>query len=507
MTETQSIKSIKIDATEYAEFIKENRLIINKYLNNVLWFCVFTGPAIAVGIWFGVFNSVTYRTCFIISVSMILVALAHRFIIDRFPYSQNAGFIAFFVMELLLIRMAYSHIHIHITWFFVPLLSILFCEKRVFILASLTNFISMTISTYLISPYNASINSYYDTPHSFFVNAMMGYAIESFIMFDAGMALIMVLQGHFANLITKNSETREASERLKSQMDILYSMAEVYDNVNLIDFKSMTEMSLRERHRTKPIELGDHAHSFMNHKIKREVAPEQFEDFQAFTNLKTLKDRLKNKHFLFAEFINVNKGWFRAQYIKVEADETGLPTMVVYTVQNINMHKRREEDLIRISHTDELTQLFNRRSLDDDLSIYKDNPIEDDFVIASVDINRLKYVNDTYGHAAGDELICAAADCLAASVGSQGKVYRTGGDEFTAIIHTTDIPSIEKRIHYLCSNWKGSYTDDLALSKGYASHKDYPDATIDQLKKIADDLMYDSKNAYYKEHGFERRHI
>jgi len=507
MTETRSIKSIKIDATEYAEFIKENRLIINKYLNNVLWFCVFTGPAIALGIWFGVFNSVTYRTCFIISVNMILVSLAHRLIIDKIPYSQNAGFIAFFVMELLLIRMAYSHIHIHITWFLVPLLSILFCEKRVFIIASLTNFISMTISTYLISPYNASINSYYDTPHSFFVNAMMGYAIESFIMFDAGMALIMVLQGHFANLITKNSETREASERLKSQMDILYSMAEVYDNVNLIDFKSMTEMSLREKNRTKPIELGDHAHSFMNHRIKREVAPDQFDEFQAFTNLKTLRARLKDKHFLFAEFINVNKGWFRAQYIKVEADETGLPTMVVYTIQNINMHKRREEDLIRISHTDELTQLFNRRSLDDDLANYKDNPIEDDFVIASVDINRLKYVNDTYGHQAGDEIICAAADCLAASVGSQGKVYRTGGDEFTAVIHSTDISSIEKRIRYLCSNWKGSYTDDLALSTGYASHKDYPDATIDQLKKIADDLMYDNKNAYYKEHGFERRHI
>ena len=109
--------------------------------------------------------------------------------------------ISFIHKEIKLLSNSNSHIHIHITWFLVPLLSILFCEKRVFIIASLPNFISMTISTYLISPYNASINSYYDTPHVFFVNAMMGYAIESFIMFDAGMALILVLQGHFANLI------------------------------------------------------------------------------------------------------------------------------------------------------------------------------------------------------------------------------------------------------------------------------------------------------------------
>jgi len=42
--------NIVVDATDYDEFMKENRRIINRYINTVLWFCIFTGPAIAVGI-------------------------------------------------------------------------------------------------------------------------------------------------------------------------------------------------------------------------------------------------------------------------------------------------------------------------------------------------------------------------------------------------------------------------------------------------------------------------
>lgn len=53
-------------------------------------------------------------------------------------------------------------------------------------------------------------------------------------------------------------------------------------------------------------------------------------------------------------------------------------------------------------------------------------------------MNGLKTVNDTKGHAAGDELIKGAADCLALSVGNKGKVYRTGGDEFMAVVHSDD---------------------------------------------------------------------
>ena len=51
-----------------------------------------------------------------------------------------------------------------------------------------------------------------------------------------------------------------------------------------------------------------------------------------------------------------------------------------------------------------------------------------------MDVNRLKIVNDSQGHAAGDELLQGAASCIKKCVDSCEKVYRTGGDEFIALL-------------------------------------------------------------------------
>lgn len=81
--------NIVVEATDYDEFLKENRKIINRYINTVLWFCVLTGPAIAVGIFFGVFQTADYSTCFFISANMLVVAFLHRIIMKKWPYIKK----------------------------------------------------------------------------------------------------------------------------------------------------------------------------------------------------------------------------------------------------------------------------------------------------------------------------------------------------------------------------------------------------------------------------------
>ena len=51
--------------------------------------------------------------------------------------------------------------------------------------------------------------------------------------------------------------------------------------------------------------------------------------------------------------------------------DDGRPMIVVFTIQNIEVEKRREEHLIRIAMTDELTRLYNRRCYDEDLDEYR----------------------------------------------------------------------------------------------------------------------------------------
>ncbi|MCR4907448.1 MAG: GGDEF domain-containing protein [Lachnospiraceae bacterium] len=134
------------------------------------------------------------------------------------------------------------------------------------------------------------------------------------------------------------------------------------------------------------------------------------------------------------------------------------------------------------------------------------NGIDDDFVYVSADVNGLKYVNDTFGHLAGDELLSGATLCMKNGFGPYGSVYRVGGDEFAALINADEktFADIMKNVHSIMDNWKGQSVDKLSVSIGYASHREFPDMTIEELNKTADKLMYVAKAEYYKSHDRRR---
>ena len=144
-------------------------------------------------------------------------------------------------------------------------------------------------------------------------------------------------------------------------------------------------------------------------------------------------------------------------------------------------------------------------SFEEDLSEHRNKKLDDDFVMFCIDINGLKMVNDTKGHAAGDELIKGAADCLVLSIGQAGKTYRTGGDEFMAIVHSKAPESVREDIHKRSGEWHGAHSDELSVAVGYASTADHRDATIDDLEHMADADMYIEKEKYYQRAKIDRR--
>ncbi|HKM34872.1 MAG TPA: GGDEF domain-containing protein [Lachnospiraceae bacterium] len=85
----------------------------------------------------------------------------------------------------------------------------------------------------------------------------------------------------------------------------------------------------------------------------------------------------------------------------------------------------------KLAYTDLMTELPNRTAFEKQMEAYKvsgKSPI-----IAIVDINDLKSINDTYGHKAGDDAIRMVGKNLVDTLGSQVSVYRIGGDEFCAL--------------------------------------------------------------------------
>ena len=124
-------------------------------------------------------------------------------------------------------------------------------------------------------------------------------------------------------------------------MAVLDSMAEIYDNVNLINFIDSTEMSLREEEPVaRKIDMENFAHTRMNRRLKDFIMPDQVEDFWIFTNIKTVRARLAQKKIISAEFIDIIHGWFRASYITVDSTLNGILNIVIYTTRNIDEEKR-----------------------------------------------------------------------------------------------------------------------------------------------------------------------
>jgi diguanylate cyclase len=100
-------------------------------------------------------------------------------------------------------------------------------------------------------------------------------------------------------------------------------------------------------------------------------------------------------------------------------------------------HASLERDIMRaLAHTDPLTGLANRRSLNDALSMALRRSAGDNLLaVYVIDIDEFKPVNDTHGHDTGDELLVAISQLLSSHVRSGDVVARFGGDEFVVLAH------------------------------------------------------------------------
>ena len=103
---------------------------------------------------------------------------------------------------------------------------------------------------------------------------------------------------------------------------------------------------------------------------------------------------------------------------------------------------RRSEALV-----DPLTGLGNRRAFDRDLAAaFTDRRRRGGLLVAMVDLDGLKAINDSLGHAAGDQALAAIAAALRSGVRLEDRVYRLGGDEFAVLSVSGEPTALERRL-------------------------------------------------------------
>lgn len=311
----------------------------------------------------------------------------------------------------------------------------------------------------------------------------------------------------------------EAKERLqdalrheKEEREIIDSIASIYNSIHVIDLENQTYDEIRatgmihsfyEEHKS-----GLGMQELFNSIMKLAARGEFMEMVLDFVNLSTLPSRLYGRSSIALEFIGVISGWLQARFIPVKCRKDGTPAVVLFTTLSIDEQKRREEHLIRISNTDELTRLYNRRAYENDVTARMQKGTSQDFVLISIDVTGLKRINDSLGHAAGDELLQGTAQCLLVSFGTNALVYRTGGDEFMVMLEASREELQEKLLALETSTarYKGRYVEGIILARGVVCQYEFPQESILELEKIADQRMYRDKSIYYETHGIEKRH-
>ena len=178
--------------------------------------------------------------------------------------------------------------------------------------------------------------------------------------------------------------------------------------------------------------------------------------------------------------------------------------LLVLMLSRVLKEKYEKEKYMYTSKTDELTKCFNRRAYDSDMEKLDLNT---KWAYISLDLNGLKKANDTLGHSAGDELICAASNCMKFAFASYGKIYRIGGDEFVVWIQesVSNIDSILQVFDTTIHDWHGKYSNSISVSYGVVKSSEQDFDSVQEISKLADERMYQNKKEYYTRSGNNRR--
>ena len=187
--------------------------------------------------------------------------------------------------------------------------------------------------------------------------------------------------------------------------------------------------------------------------------------------------------------------WFQVDAFP-DFGDSGHIEQVVVTFFEITARRESEERLRFISFHDALTGVYNRAYFEEELRRL-DGRHSGSVAIAVADVDGMKLVNDTWGHAKGDEMLSRAAGLLSRSVRQEDVVARIGGDEFAVILRNADEVAVEEIFGRLLQTMEeqAQQTDSdipVSLSIGFAFAAEPGESSVDLFKK-ADNRMYQEK--------------
>ena len=177
-------------------------------------------------------------------------------------------------------------------------------------------------------------------------------------------------------------------------------------------------------------------------------------------------------------------------------------TTIAFLIYTVYLFAENILDIINKVYYDVNTKLYNKAHWEE---FIKDKiPDSEPIGVMMLDLNRLKYTNDTFGHEMGDKMIVKFSEIMRKTFASHEFLCRWGGDEFVVVVRNANLEKMEnydKAIHAAVEHYnKSGAKPEIYFACGYALSTEFADISRDELLTKADKRMYSDKQRWYNEH-------
>ncbi|MDO4555736.1 MAG: sensor domain-containing diguanylate cyclase, partial [Lachnospiraceae bacterium] len=191
-----------------------------------------------------------------------------------------------------------------------------------------------------------------------------------------------------------------------------------------------------------------------------------------------------------------NGYWYEHIRYNVLTDENGMS----YAAVGMSTDVTKEVELQKKADSDPITGLLNHRAFSEQAEMILNQKGDYAPFMVLIDLDRFKSINDNFGHAVGDQMLCYTGSCIADIIKANGQkaiIARAGGDEFAILFYDCEKKQVEKFAEELLERLARPSLEEIRLSAsiGIASFpKD--GETFEKLGEAADRILY-----YVKRHG------
>ena len=512
----------------YKKYLKENMMRMNEAINKILFACIAAGPIIALGVSVGVFNGISYGACMVTTVAVAIVACIHYMLINKKLNEEVAKYMALISIEAIILFMASSHMSISLTYFLVPLLSVLYIDKKTYINCSIIGFIGNFLSLLMVSKYYGNLVVGY-TPNAWFWDNFSACAIQTGLMFPLGYFIVSFL----AEFFTKSCEERAINDAFKMERMIQEAI-----------HNALSEKTPEASINTLLTKIGenfncDRAYLFEDYKnknftqntyewcaqgvsaqidglkyVNKNIIDWWYEAFERGENIIIHDaDKIRQTNgdaYDMMKAQNVSRlitcpiiiqekviGFFGVDNPPADLIETISGSLVLIGDILESLIKLRDsfEQLVDLSETDLMTGILNRGSGEKRIRKHVENGQTG--VMYLLDADKFKSINDNYGHAMGDKVIISIAKALKTSFRNDDIVMRLGGDEFAAfapgVADASGVKMLTERLLKSIKDIKISgYDKEICVSIGIKVCNG-EDITYEDVYKHCDEALYESK--------------